>query len=644
MNGPGVCSARAGFAASRCRRPRGPAVAACVLASIAPGFAGAEPDFAALADLSLEELANISITSVSRRPEPLADAPASIFVITAEDIRRSGYRSLPAVLRLAPNLQVAQSSASGYAVSARGFSNDNGLANKLLVLIDGRTVYSPSLSGVLWDMQDVMLEDIERIEVISGPGPTLWGTNAVNGVINVITRAAGETRGALVSVGGGDLRRGAAFRFGGGTDDAAFRVYGKVDELDNTTDETGTALTDGFDRGQIGFRVDWGGDDRSFTLQGDSYRGESDDRPFVGSVEVSGTNVLARWTRRLAGGSDVRLQVYFDHALREDRLLFWDETDVVDVDFQHGLSAGAHELLWGVGYRHARDDARTSLFFAFVPPERDLDWLSVFVQDEIALGENVALTLGLRPERNDYTDWELLPSARVAWTPSDGQLVWGAVSRAVRAPARLDRDLFFPPDGAFIRGGPDFVSEVADVIELGYRAQPAALLSYSVTAFHQVYDKLRSGQLPPAVVQNRIDGTVSGVEGWAVLQPADAWRVSGGFTVLNKDLAAEADSGDPVGPSALGNDPEQQWMLRAAYTPAARHELDVIVRRVSSLPQPHVPSYTAVDAHWTWLPRRDVQVSLSLQNLFDSAHAEFGTAPVRSEIERGAYLNVAWRN
>jgi len=616
------------------------AIGVLITLSFIPGYAATGLQVAALVDMSLEELSNIEVTSVSRRTERLADAPASIFVITTEDIRRSGYKTLPEVLRLAPNLQVARSSANGYAISARGFNNDNGLANKLLVLIDGRTVYSLSLSGVFWEMQDVMLEDVERIEVISGPGATLWGTNAVNGVINIITRPAQDTQGTLFAMGGGNFERGAAFRYGRGFGSGGnVRFYGKADGVDNTALANDSPRQDGWERSQIGFRTDWNGANRGFTIQGDSYQGKSDDRPGFDAIEVSGTNLLARWTQQLENGSDIRLQSYYDHTYREDRLLFWDEIDVFDVEFQQGIPFEVHKLLWGAGYRHARDDSENSLFFGFVPADKSLDWVSVFAQDQIRLGKDVELTLGARAERNDYTDWEYLPSVRVAWTPSDNRLVWGSVSHAVRAPARLDRELYFPPNGIFIMGGPNFESEVAEVIELGYRAQPASVLSYSITGFHHIYDKLRSGQPPPAVVENKMEGTVSGIEAWATYQAAETWRLSGGFTTLHKNLEVEADSTDPVGPSALGNDPEQQWILRSVLNLTERQEFDIIVRHIAPLPQPAVPSYTGIDARWGWVPQgSSAEVSVTLQNIFDSGHVEFGSAANQSEYGREVFV------
>jgi iron complex outermembrane receptor protein len=612
---------------------------------------GAELQVASLADLSLEELSKIEVTSVSGYAERLSDAPASVFVIAAEDIRRSGFRTLPEVLRLAPNLQVARSSASGYAISARGFNNDNGLANKLLVLIDGRTVYSPSLSGVFWDMQDVMLEDVERIEVISGPGATLWGANAVNGVINVITRTAKNTQGTLVTLGGGNRERGAVFRYGGKLgSDGYFRVYGKTDNFQNTITANGSSVPDGSEKGQVGFRAEWGGTDRQFTIQGDAYWGKSEDRPLGRAIEVSGANLLARWNQQLGNGSGIRLQAYYDRTDREDPLIFRDEINVFDVEFKHDIPLGAHKVLWGAGYRRAHSDMRNSLFFGFVPPVRSLSWTNLFAQDEIKLTPTVDFTVGLKFESNDYTGWEYLPSARLAWKPSGSQLVWGSVSRAVRAPARLDRELRFPPSGSvfpvgfIINGGPNFVSEIAKVFELGYRAQPTSAFSYSITAFHHIYDKLRSGQRPPfANIENKIEGAANGIEAWATYQATRAWRLTGGFTTLHKHLRIKPGSNDPTGPSALGNDPDQQWMLRSTFNFTDRHEFDVMVRRVGALPQPAVPAYTAVDARFGWRASRDFEASLTLQNLLDREHAEFGAAPGRSEYQRGVYLKLLWR-
>src|SRR5882724_3384777 len=480
-----------------------------------------------LADLSLEELGSIDVTSVSKKPERLSDAAASIFVITGEDIRRSGATSLPEALRLAPNLQVSRVSASSYAISARGFNSTAG--NKLLVLIDGRSVYTPLFSGVFWDVQDVLLEDVERIEVISGPGATLWGANAVNGVINVITRSSKDTQGGFVAAGAGNLEAGGAARYGAQLDSGGhFRVYGKYFDRQNTERADGSDVRDGWNKGQMGFRADWGGASDNFTLQGDAYDGklEQDQSP-QGTIDIAGMNLLARWGRTFADGSSIRLQGYYDRTERDIPGSFAEDLDILDVELQHSIRPlAAHEVVWGGGYRYANDSVENR-GIAFIPANRNLYWANLFVQDGIALRDNLHLTLGAKVEHNVYTGYEFLPSARIAWKPAPERLIWSAVSRAVRAPSRIDRDFLFvsttPPFQ--IAGGPDFRSEISNTIELGYRAQPTSAISYSVTAFHSVYDHIRSIEEVGggvSVLGNKIEGKTSGVEAWGSYQAARA--------------------------------------------------------------------------------------------------------------------------
>ncbi len=634
----------ASFRKYACRRAA--ALAAFGL-GLSATFAGSAQEAELLADLSLEELGNVLVTSVSGRAEPLSSAAASIYVIRQDDIRRSGATTLPEALRLAPNLLVARIDTAQYAITARGFNSS--IANKLLVLIDGRTVYTPLFSGVFWDMQDVMLEDVDRIEVISGPGATLWGANAVNGVINIITRTAADTANTVASIGGGDRQAGAGLRYGGELGEhGSFRVYAKDAQQDNTELANGSAARDEWNRSQAGFRGELDLAQSSLTLQGDVYRSRSEDRGGLGAVrlgrlESSGANVLARWTRRFADGSDLRVQSYIDQSDRDDFVLFSPESDVFDLEVQHSLSVGRHKLLWGGGYRKARDDVQNGFLFGFVPQSRELEWSNLFAQTEVALGESLSITLGIKLEDNDYTGVESLPTARIAWTFAPNQLLWAGASQAVRAPSRLDRDVILPPPlGFIIRGGPYFVSEVADVLEIGYRTQLGSKLTLSATAFHYDWDKLRSGQPAPAFVENQIAGSIYGVESWATWQAAERWRLSGGFTTLQEDLAIKPGSTDPVGPSALGNDPEYQVLMRSSHSIGPRHELDVMLRRVDDLPSPVVPAYTAVDMNYSWKLRRDLTLSLAVQNLFDESHPESGNPTQRSEIERAAYMKVQW--
>jgi len=612
----------------------------------------AQPAEKSLADLSLEELAQIQVTSVFRRATPLSDAPASLYVISREDIRRSGVTTLAEALRLAPNLQVARVTSNRYAISARGFNN--AIGNKLLVLIDGRTIYTPLFSGVFWDQHEVMLEDIERIEVISGPGATLWGVNAVNGVINIISRHSRDTQGVLVAAGAGNREQTAAVRYGGKLGDAGhFRIYGKRFELENTTRANGSSVPDGWQNGQVGFRTDWRIDSNEFTLQGDAYSGKSETGFVPGFVippiNVSGANLLARWKRTLTNGSDIHLQAYYDHSDRDDPLFFRPEQDIFDIELQHGIPLGRHRVVWGAGYRHARDDVGPGLVFsAFIPRSRSLDWTNVFVQDEIKLTDTLAITPGIRLEHNDYTGWEYLPSARLAWKLSSAHLVWSAVSRAVRAPSRFDRDVVNPPRPPFaIQGGPNFVSEVAKVYEIGYRGQPTRQLSYSLTAFRHEWKRLRSATpLPlPLFLVNNIEGFINGVEAWVTYQPLPAWRIEGGYTSLREHLGVTPGVNDPVGPrnATLANDPDHQWMLRSSFDLPGRHELDFMLRRVASLPLESVPGYTAFDARWGWKISRQLEASVTFQNLFDRQHAEFGAPAGRSEFERAVFLKLLWR-
>ena len=624
------------------------ALAACVTALAAADARAASNPLArsplaasSLADLSLEQLGNIVVMSVSRREESLAQAPASIYVISAEDIRRAGVTSLPEALRLAPNLLVARADANQYAISARGFNNV--LANKLLVMIDGRTVYTPLFSGVFWEAQDVMLEDVERIEVVSGPGATLWGANAVNGVINVITRRAAETQGLLVSAGGGNLEYGASARFGGTLPGGGhYRVWGKAFHRENSEFGDGTPIRDGSDRGQIGFRADWAAGRDAFTVRGDAYLGDIDQVPSERTVD--GANLLARWTRTFADGSTARVQAYWDRTHREHPASFEERLDTFDLEAQYGLRSGAHELLVGGGFRYARDRVTNTAQQAFMPPDKSLRWANAFVQDRIELHPTVDLTLGVKVEDNVYSGAELLPSARIAWRPVSSHLLWTAASRAVRAPSRIDRELNIPGAPPFVLAGNDsFDAEVANVFEVGWRSQPMPALSYSLTVFHHDYTRLRS--LRPmaggTVFANGIEGTMTGVEGWGVWRVLPSWRLSAGVVALRDRLKVEpglADAGIPQ----LGNDPSVQWQARSTLDLGDRQEIDVAVRHVAALPNPVVPAYTAVDARWAWRATRELEVSLTGQNLFDPRHPEWGPSINRAEVERSFFLRVQW--
>ncbi len=593
-----------------------------------------------IADLSLEELANIRVTSVTGRPRPAQQLAASIFVITQDDIRRSTAASLPEALRLAPNLQVARLNANQWAISARGFNNTIG--NKLLVLIDGRTIYSPLFSGVFWDTHEVVVRDVERIEVISGPGATLWGANAVNGVINVITRSAFDTDGSLVQAEAGEAGHQLTGRQGGRLDnDGAWRAYAMQIERDSTRLQTGQSRTDGMRKEQAGFRADWGRGRKTVTVQGDLYQGEGEGTSNL-SPELSGGNLLARLQQTEADGSNWQVQAYFDMAKRYDDVIFRDDTHTVDLQFnQEPVIGDRHRLIWGFGHREARSRTEPTALVRFTPEEKSLRWSNVFVQNEWSATPQLRLTAGLKAERNVYTGTELLPTLRVSYELAETQVLWASASRAVRAPARLDREFFFPANPPFlIQGGPEFDSEVAKVFELGYRSQPGPGVSYSATVYRHNYERLRAGRASPTFVENRARGHVDGVEMWGGVDLHPRWRVSGGWVHLSKSLTADALSPASSVPN-LGNDPKNQWMLRSTASPTDSIEADATLRRVSSLPEPVVPSYTVIDLRLGWRITDTLEASLLVNNLGNRRHVEFNPNE-SSEFGRSARVRISW--
>lgn len=643
-------------------RPRALAIlTAAALAAAAQALAAPvepQPDFA---DLSIEELANIQVTSVSKKPERLQDAPASVFVITADDIRRSGARSLPEALRLAPNLHVAQSSSYGHAISARGLNGSgNSAPNKLLVMIDGRSVYAPLFSGVFWDMQDVVLEDVERIEVISGPGGTLWGVNAVNGVINITTRPARATQGSLAVLRGATDGADIAFRQGGRSGEASWRVYGKALQRSAGETASGARVDDAWRQGQVGFRLDWERGIDTFSIHGNALRGRLE-QPAPGAISVTGTDLLlgdidtegvnlsGRWERALPGGGSLSVQAYLDHTRREVPPVFTESLEIADLQFQHTLPAhGAHSLTWGANVRHSWDRVTNSEVIAFLPAREEQTWASLFAQDEIALRPDLSLTLGARIERNDYTGNEFLPTARLSWRLDPHHALWTAVSRTVRAPTRLDVDAWIPGRPPYLlRGGPQVRSEVAKVFELGYRGQPLPGLSYSATIFHNDYDHLRTQEIDPSFTYltfgSLMEGKATGIEMWGSYQLRPAWRLSAGFTALHERLRLKPGSNDAAGPGNAGKDPEHTLQLRSHYAFDERRELEVALRKVASLENPDVPGYWALDARFGWRLRPNLELSVVGQNL-NGSHGEYGPLATRAEIERRVGVKLVWTN
>jgi iron complex outermembrane receptor protein len=610
-----------------------------LLALAGPAAAEQAPDYS---DFSIEDLANIEITSVSRKAEPLRQAPAAVYVITSEDIRRSGETSLPEALRLDPTLGVARREALSYAIGARGL-NSYEASNKALVMIDGRSVYSLLHSGVFWDAQDVMLEDVDHIEVVHGPGGAAWGANAVNGVINIITKHTRDTQGGVVSAGAGNVDRNIAGRYGGAiSDNATYRVYMKGFERGNTRTVTGADRNDDWDRLQGGFAFDWTGARDTVKVQGNIYDSSIDAVP----SEISGRDASIKWVHTFADGSPLEVYAYYDRTRRIAGALN-EGSDSYNLDMQHSFAIGERQAItWGGGYRVIDDFYTNGTQVVLVNPKASFQLASFFVQDEIALRPDVRLTLGLKLENYTYTGLEYMPNARLSWSMTPEHMVWAAVSRAIRTPSRIDRELTAP---ALLSPAPDFQSETLIAYEAGYRAQPNEKAVLSVALFYNVYDKLRITALAPAgsgylaILRNGLDGHTYGVEAWGSYQLADWWRLGAGFNILRKDFRLKPGFTDISARQSLGNDPRQQGSLRSSMRPLDNVEFDVTVRAVDDLPNPAVPSYVGLDARLGWFVTDNLELSVSGTNLLDPQHPETGTVAQRGEIRRAFYASTRWR-
>jgi iron complex outermembrane recepter protein len=614
--------------------------------------APASPQVEDLGGLSLEALSKVQVTSVSKSSEALRQAPAAIYVITHDDIVRSGATSLPEVLRLAPNLLVTQLTASAYTVSARGFGGNpdvQNFANKLLILIDGRSVYSPLYSGVYYDAQDVVFDDVDRIEVISGPGATLWGANAMNGVINIITRPAHLTDGTLIRVGAGNLEQNFTARYGGVTDGGiAFRVYGKAFGRDAMALADGAGAQDDWYKGQGGFRLDWSRQNDVLTVQGDVYRGLQN-QAGQGQGLIVGGNALGRWQRRTRRGS-LQLQAYVDETQRSapaDGVAFVLHT--YDVELQHTLSVGTrHDIVWGAGERLNDYDIRNSATLLFEPPGRDLSLGNVFAQDTFALAANWKLTFGLKLENNPYTGWEAQPDARLAWRARESTLLWAAASHAIRSPTPFDVDVVEKVGTTvFLTGNPDFQPERVWAYEIGYRGVWLSRFSLSASVFYNEYDDLRSIEPDPATFtplrwDNLIEGHSYGMTAWADWQVTPWWRLSPGFTTQHKALRASAGASGLLGVSQTANDPHADISLKSAMDLGRSATVDLSLRYVGALPQPALPAYYDLSVRFGWRVSDKLEAAITGANLLDARHLEY-PAPAGEEIRRSVIATLRWK-
>jgi iron complex outermembrane receptor protein len=637
-----------------------------------------------LKQLSLEQLGSIEVTTVSKDPQQVLKIPAAVFVITQEDIRRSGATSIPEALRMAPGVEVARVDADHWSVSIRGFAGQ--FSKSLLVLIDGRSVYTPLFSGVYWDVQNVMLEDVERIEVIRGPGGTIWGANAVNGVINIITKSSESTQGALAALGGGNVDQGTgAVRYGGSArKDFNYRIYG----MGSIRGPEFHADKDGFDRwrmGQMGFRTDWkSGEKDAFTVQGDIYRGESGDRTFIATfspptetqqdakASVSGGNLLARWQHTTGEASDIQIQAYFDRTNRQE-IELGETRDTFDIDFiQHARVHGDQELTWGLGARVSPSNfIQTSAGVNFLPNKQTDSIYSGFVQYEVPIvHDKLTLTAGTKLEHNNFSGFEYEPSVRLLWTPTPRQSFWAAVTRAVRTPSRLDQDVVFailvqatppPPIYFEILGNPKLKAEQLIGYEAGYRTQINRNVYVDFTAFYNTYNDLQGYGPPfPAVANtpppphiffvlpyaNVIRGSTVGTEiapNWKITR---WWQVRGSYSFLHMDLKDKSgftDVGNLLS-SYLGSSPSSLVGFQSLFNLPKHFELDATYRYSSALPAQLVSSYSTADLRLGWHFGEGLDFSVVGQNLLQPSHEEFGGDPgPLVGIKRSIYGKITWR-
>lgn len=598
-----------------------------------------------LSRMSIEELSNVEVTSVSKRPERLADAAAAVYVLGNEDIRRAGVQSLPEALRLAPNLNVQRVDALDYAISARGLNGFES-SNKLLVVVDGRSVYSPFFSGVEWSQIQPDLTDVDRIEVVSGPGGTLWGANAVNGVINIVSRPADLTQGLAGQVAAGEGHQFYSLRYGGkiGTV-GAYRVYARgFDRADTLRD--GDNAGDGWRGGQGGFRTDFDGDQSHVTLQGDAYFDRVPSQiPLFPRGKLVGENLLGRWTHT-GERSELEVQAYYDRYERIARGIL-DAVTTYDVQVQQRLSLGEHRVVIGAGYRRWSDRFENFVnAFVLDPPHATSDLSNAFVQDQVSRGP-LTLTVGLKAEHNNFSGLEWLPNARLAWRTSDIGLLWAAVSRAIRNPSRLDRDLVF--DGLVERS--NFQPEKLLAYELGYRGQPSGRLSVSATLFYHDYSDVRSNETTPVTlfpvrVGNGLKGRTYGLETWGDLDVTGAWRLSAGATLMGKRFDKAAGSTDISNLAAAGHDPGAQVLVRSQHQLTERVSFDARLRYVAAVPREAVagyltaPAYSEADTRLSWRLTERVELSLLAVNLLHGSHVE-ATEPRRTEMRRN--FQIAFR-
>jgi iron complex outermembrane receptor protein len=639
-----------------------------------------QPNSPDLSQASLEDLMNIQVTSVSKKEQKLSKVGAAIFVITQEDIRRSGATNIPDLLRLVPGVDVAQVDANRWAISIRGLNDQH--ANKVLVLIDGRSVYSPSFSGVFWDMVDVPLEDIDRIEVIRGPGGTVWGANAVNGVINIITKSAASSQGGLISAGAGSKDRAEGLvQYGGQIGQGgSYRVFGRYSDTDNAAFPNGQTAADGWMAGHAGFRSDWNLSPRdTLTVQGDFLKTDesqtittlfSNELPllktFNDPLNVTAANILGRWGHTLANGSQMSLQVYEDYSRRLDQG-FVDSQSTVDIDFQDHVALGSqNDIVWGLGTRVIDGDYINGYQLTVIPGHRVDHLYSAFVQDELKLTDSLSLTIGSKVEHNDFTGFEFEPSAQLVWAPTERQTWWASAARAIREPSPSDvgveddvTSVAMGPTFAIVRaiGNPNIKAEEFRDLEAGYRAQANKRLSLDITAFAGFYRNLEASaaQAPyfatqqgvpylvlPELLVNGPRAHTYGGEFSANWNLTNRWRISPGYSYFHLQI----DGNSQALVTLPGTSPNHQFQVRSLLDLPHHLEWDNTLGYVGKLLVGNIPAYARVDSRLGWRVGEFFELSIVGQNLLTPRHAEFSDGSYTTNytlVERSVFAKITWR-
>jgi iron complex outermembrane receptor protein len=654
-------------------------VASALTVAAAPALA--QRQVRDLRDVPIEDLLNIEITSASRKEQRAADVAAAVFVITHEDIRRSGMTTLPDVLRLAPGVDVAQINSNKWAVSVRGF---NALyANKLLVLVDGRSLYNKIFSGILWDTEDLLLDDIDRIEVIRGPGAAMWGANAVNAVINIVTKKTAYTQGGLVRVEAGRAGNQGAVRFGGTSGAASYRVYSQWTGRDQSLITAGTRADDASHSVTSGFRADWADRPDAFTLEGSFTAGQARAlwpnlnpqttvREPIANVpsDTEGGHVRGRWTRTRAGGASLQVQSSVEIGGRQEPVGDYHRRSF-DVDTQYHTLLGAHQdVVAGTSYRFTDEEFKGTIGLSLTPPDDHSYLWTAFVQDEVGLLNNrLAVTLGSQVQYDSLTGVGVQPTARVIWKGLPRQRLWAALSRALRTPAldelgiRVDYPPAAGPGGLplLVRamGSPSVVTETLVEAEAGYRLEIGKTASVDITGYVGRYEHLLTSEVGAPVLQfvpspqivvtshnsNQLDATTRGVEIAGQWTPVPAWRLDGSYTAFHLTPELAATSLDPLAGAADGTAPNTQWQLRTTFSPHNRLTVGGAIFHVGPLVQLQVGAYTRADLNAEWSFSRRLSLMAIGQNLFDAAHPEFAgltSLLLPTQVGRSASLRLRW--